>query len=66
LDGTEINGLNIQPQIPFEDLLIEKEIGRGHYGKVCLGQWKGHSVALKFCREKGSLDEFLREANVMM
>jgi predicted Ser/Thr protein kinase len=66
LNESEIDGLSIQPQIPFEELLIEKEIGRGHYGKVCLGKWKGHYVALKFCKEKGSLEEFLREANVMM
>jgi len=62
----EIPGLTIQPQIPFEELSLEKEIGRGHYGKVCLGKWKSQSVALKFCKEKGTLEEFLREANVMI
>jgi c-src tyrosine kinase len=61
-----MEGLSVQPQIPFEELILEKEIGRGHYGKVCLGRWKNISVALKFCRERGSMDDFIREANVMM
>jgi hypothetical protein len=53
-------------QIPFEDIEVGKELGKGSYGRVCLGRWNGAPVALKFCKEKESLDEFWKEANLMM
>jgi serine/threonine protein kinase len=53
-------------QIPFEDIEIEKELGKGSYGRVCLGRWNDTPVALKFCKEKEKLDEFLKEATLMM
>jgi predicted Ser/Thr protein kinase len=53
-------------QIPFEQIEVEKELGKGSYGKVCLGRWNDAPVALKFCKEKAGLDEFLREANLTM
>jgi predicted Ser/Thr protein kinase len=53
-------------QIPFEDIKIEKELGKGSYGRLCLGRWNDKPVALKFCKEKEKLDEFLKEATLMM
>jgi predicted Ser/Thr protein kinase len=52
--------------IPFEEIEIEKDLGKGSYGKVCLGRWNHAPVALKFCKEKQGLEEFLREANLTM
>jgi serine/threonine protein kinase len=53
-------------QIPFNELTIEKEIGEGSYGRVCLGKWNTAIVALKFCRKREDIDDFLREAKIMM
>jgi hypothetical protein len=53
-------------QISFNELTIEKEIAEGSYGKVYLGKWNGVSVALKFCKRKGNLDEFLNEVKLML
>jgi hypothetical protein len=52
--------------ISFDELIIEKEIGVGSYGKVCLGRWNNSRVALKFCNEKNTKYEFLREAKIMI
>jgi predicted Ser/Thr protein kinase len=52
--------------IPFEEIEIEKELGKGSYGKVCLGRWNDAPVALKFCQKKEGLEDFLREANLTM
>jgi hypothetical protein len=57
--------LSNKHQIPFEDIEIGNELGRGSYGRVCLGRWSGTSVALKFCKEKGGLDEFWKEVKLM-
>jgi predicted Ser/Thr protein kinase len=51
--------------IQLEEITIEKEVGEGSYGKVCLGKWNGTPVALKFCRAKGKLDEFKKEMKLM-
>jgi serine/threonine protein kinase len=53
-------------QIPFNELVIEKKIGTGSYGKVCLGKWNTATVALKFCRKKEKLEDFMKEISVMM
>jgi serine/threonine protein kinase len=53
-------------QIKFEELTIEKEIGEGAYGRVCLGKWNSAVVALKFCKKKGKIEEFLKEVDLMM
>jgi predicted Ser/Thr protein kinase len=53
-------------QIPLNELEIEKEIGQGNYGRVCVGKWKKYRVALKFCQSRGKMDEFLKEANLMI
>jgi predicted Ser/Thr protein kinase len=51
--------------IRYEDIEVGNELGKGSYGRVCLGQWRGATVALKFCKEKGGLNEFWREASLM-
>jgi len=33
---------------------------------VCIGKWKKYLVALKFCQNRGKMDEFMREANLMI
>jgi serine/threonine protein kinase len=53
-------------QISFKDLVIEQKIGKGSYGKVCLGKWNAASVALKFCRQKERIEDFMREIRLMM
>jgi predicted Ser/Thr protein kinase/uncharacterized protein YkvS len=53
-------------QIPFNDIEVVKELGKGSYGKVCLGRWNDNPVALKFCKEKEGLDDFLKEAGLMV
>jgi serine/threonine protein kinase len=47
-------------------LELQQEIGEGLFGKVYLGKWKNHQVALKLCHNKGELIEFMREANLMI
>lgn len=53
-------------QIAFNELVIEKDIGTGSYGKVCLGRWNHAPVALKFCRKKENIDDLAREVSIMM
>jgi serine/threonine protein kinase len=47
-------------------LEIGNEIGSGTYGRVCIGKWKTFRIALKFCQNNGKIDEFMREANLMI
>jgi serine/threonine protein kinase len=54
-------------EIPLNELEIGSEIGSGNYGRVCVGKWKNkYRVALKFCQNRGKIDEFMREANLMI
>jgi predicted Ser/Thr protein kinase len=53
-------------QIAFSELTIEKLIGEGTYGKVCVGKWNGAPVALKFCKKKGSVEDFMKEVKLML
>jgi predicted Ser/Thr protein kinase len=46
--------------------VIEEELGEGSYGKVYSGRWKNAHVALKFCRKKKGVDNFLKEIQIMM
>jgi hypothetical protein len=64
--GTETLKELTPGQIPLNELEIGKEIGNGNYGRVCLGKWKKYRVALKFCQNRAKMDEFLREANLMI
>jgi len=53
-------------QIALNELVIESEIGEGSFGKVCLGRWREAPVALKFCKNKGKVDEFMNEMRLML
>jgi serine/threonine protein kinase len=55
-------------EIPLNELEIGNEIGLGNYGRVCVGKWKKNKyrVALKFCQNRGKIDEFMREMNLMI
>jgi serine/threonine protein kinase len=64
--GTETLKSLTPTQIPLNELEIRKEIGQGTYGRVCVGKWKKYQVALKFCQNRGKMDEFMREANLMI
>jgi uncharacterized protein (DUF169 family) len=33
---------------------------------VCLGKWNAAPVALKFCRQKEKIEDFMREIKLMM
>jgi predicted Ser/Thr protein kinase len=62
----ESTSLTKQAVISFNELVVEKEIGEGSYGKVCLGRWNDAPVALKFCRNKSKIDDFVSEIKIMM
>jgi serine/threonine protein kinase len=53
-------------EISFNNLIIEKELGEGSYGKVYLGKWNYSPVALKFCKKGLDADDFLRELKILM
>jgi serine/threonine protein kinase len=53
-------------KVPWNDITIIRQIGKGSYGKVCLGKWQHTEVAVKFCSDLGNLEEFLKEAELMM
>jgi len=38
----------------------------GFYGKVYLGKWHSAPVALKFCKNKGKIEEFMKEVKLMV
>ncbi|MES2217099.1 MAG: protein kinase [Pseudomonadota bacterium] len=55
-------------QIPFNDLTIGKELGRGGFGIVYQGTWRYNPVAIKQLLSKPSNDaiaEFTAEAQIM-
>jgi len=39
-------------EVPYNEILIDKDLGEGSYGKVCLGKWNAAPVALKFSTSK--------------
>jgi predicted Ser/Thr protein kinase len=53
-------------QISFDGLVVENEIGKGSYGQVFVGKWNNARVALKFCRNKGNIENFIKECKIMM
>jgi predicted Ser/Thr protein kinase len=57
---------DLHSHISNNELVIDKEVGEGSYGKVCLGKWNNAPVALKFCRNRGSIEDFAKEIRVMM
>jgi serine/threonine protein kinase len=54
--------------ILLNELEIGSEIGSRTYGRVCVGKWKKNKyrVALKFCQNRGKIDEFLKETNLII
>jgi hypothetical protein len=54
--------------IPFSELDLGKSIGRGSFGVVYKGKWRGVTVAIKECAitDPGTLKEFLAEAELML
>jgi len=63
---TELTRTKKSCQIAYNELVIEKDIGEGSYGKVCLGKWNAASVALKFCRKNRKIEDFLQEMKIMI
>jgi predicted Ser/Thr protein kinase len=59
--------VNILPksQISYSDLLLEKSLGKGAFGEVFFGHWKGIPVAMKVCKSKSKLEEFLHEMKLI-
>jgi predicted Ser/Thr protein kinase len=63
---SKLQSLVSHSQISFNELVIEKEVAEGSYGRVCLGRWDGASVALKFCRKKANVEDFVSEIKIMV
>jgi hypothetical protein len=63
---TKSSATTQKSQIPFNELIIEKKIGIGGYGEIWLGKWNSALVALKFCKNKGEIEDFMREIKLMM
>jgi len=63
---TELTRTKKSCQIAYNELVIEKDIGEGSYGKVCLASWNRAPVALKFCRTKESVDDLIGEIRIMI
>lgn len=40
-------GIKVGFKIPYTELTLEKEIAKGSFGKVVIGEWKGIKVAIK-------------------
>jgi len=65
---------HFRDQISFEEIIIGERIGRGNYGEVFKGNWRGTTVAIKKMKlpyaatgqEEGEiLTDFEREAEIM-
>ena len=52
-------------QVPYSDLLFERSLGKGAFGEVFFGHWKGIPVAMKVCKSKSKLEEFLDEMKLI-
>jgi serine/threonine protein kinase len=53
-------------RIHFQELVVEREIGVGSYGKVWLGKWNHAPVALKFCKERNGINDIFSEIKVLL
>ena len=60
--------VNNQWEIPHEELVMEKKIGKGSFGVVYKGKWRNSHVAIKMCQSMSpeDLENFLREAEIMV
>jgi len=54
-------------QIPYEEIVIDKQIGKGAFGIVYLGKWRSSKVAVKKIIDENakSLEEFEAEGQIM-
>jgi ankyrin repeat protein len=55
-------------RIPYYDLVFERLLGAGSFGKIYLGEWEGQKVAIKTLEGNLSLkeqDQFIREVEIM-
>ncbi len=55
-------------EIPFEEIAVNKEIGKGAFGSVFHGIWRGQEIALKtinFSESVGIFKEFIHELSIM-
>jgi predicted Ser/Thr protein kinase len=52
-------------QVSYSDLLFGKSLGKGAFGEVFFGHWKGIPVAMKVCKSKSKLEEFLHEMKLI-
>jgi serine/threonine protein kinase len=64
--GTETLKKLSPSEISLNELEIGSEVGSGSYGRVCVGKWNAAPVALKFCKKKGKMEDFMREIKLMM
>jgi serine/threonine protein kinase len=53
-------------QISSKEIVIEKVLAEGSHGRVFSDRWKHACVALKFCRTKKGIDDFLREIQIFI
>jgi len=55
-------------RIPYYELVFEKLIETGSFGKIYLGKWEGRTVAIKYLEGKlteAQSQEFIREETIM-
>ena len=56
-------------EIVFDELTLEKKIGRGSFGEVYKCNWRGTTIAVKVLNDQGlseeTMAEFLTEVNMM-
>jgi predicted Ser/Thr protein kinase len=55
------------PEIDYiKNITIKHLLGEGKFGQVYLGEWNGTEVALKKLREGEDMNEFYREAAILL
>jgi predicted Ser/Thr protein kinase len=52
-------------QVSYSDLLFDKSLGKGAFGEVFFGYWRDIPVAMKVCKSKSKLEEFLHEMKLI-
>ena len=49
----------------IKDITILEELGKGNFGQVFKGTWKGSTVAMKILNEKSDYNSFVKECNIL-